>query len=183
MRATTTGPLSCRASPLTRRFDATSDLTLTLARGFKPGGYSAFTGRADLTTFDPQTTWGLEAAFSASPRNTNFSYTARAYAYRVKGYQIERSFAVPDTSTDEYLVVNADRARVLGFELESVWRAGHDVTVTLAASVSPRDARGLHRPVHRHQLLGQPGALRPGRQRRRTRGLPTPRPAFSPAPA
>ncbi|MES1167868.1 MAG: TonB-dependent receptor, partial [Oleiharenicola lentus] len=37
---------------------------------------------------------------------------------------------------DEYLVVNADRARVLGFELESGWKAGHDVTVTLAASLS-----------------------------------------------
>lgn len=121
---------------VTRRFDATTDLTVTLSRGFKPGGYSAFTSRADLTTFDPQTTWGLEAAFSASPRNTNFSYTARAYAYRVSGYQIERSFAVPAASTDEYLVVNADRARVLGFELESVWRPLRDVTATLAASVA-----------------------------------------------
>ena len=121
---------------VTRRFDATTDLSVTLARGFKPGGYSAFTGRADLTTFDPQTTWGLEAAFSASPQQGRFSYTARAYAYRVSGYQIERSFAVPAASTDEYLVVNADRARVLGFELESVWRPMRDVTVTLAASVS-----------------------------------------------
>ncbi len=121
---------------VTRRFDAATDLTVTLSRGFKPGGYSAFTGRADLTTFDPQTTWGVEAAFSAAPQKTDFSYTARAYAYRVSGYQIERSFAVPAASTDEYLVVNADRARVLGFEFESVWRPMRDVSVTLAASVS-----------------------------------------------
>ena len=121
---------------VTRRFDATTDLTVTLSRGFKPGGYSAFTDRADLTTFAPQTTWGLEVAFSASPRNTNFSYTARAYAYRVSGYQIERSFAVPSTFKNEYLVVNADRARVLGLEFESAWKPGRDVSVTLVASVS-----------------------------------------------
>jgi len=119
-----------------RRIDETTDFTLTLARGFKAGGYSAYTNRADLAGFGPQRTWSLEAVFSTTPRNSSLTYTARAYASRVNGYQIERSFAVPGSFTDEYLVVNADRARVLGFELESVWRAGHDITVTLAASVS-----------------------------------------------
>lgn len=121
---------------LTRRFDPTMDASLTLARGFKPGGYSAYTGFANLTKFDPQRTWGLEGSFTKSLRDNRLSLTARAYAYRVKGYQIERSFAVPDTATDEYLVVNADRARVLGLELETVWRPLRDLTVTLAASAS-----------------------------------------------
>jgi outer membrane receptor protein involved in Fe transport len=119
-----------------RKLDETTDFTLTLARGFKAGGYSAYTGRSDLAGFGPQRTWSLEAAFSTTPTGSPLTYTARAYTSRVSGYQIERSFAVPGSYTDEYLVVNADRARVLGFELESVWRAGHDVTVTLAASVS-----------------------------------------------
>lgn len=119
-----------------RRLGETADFTVTLARGFKAGGYSAYTSRTDLAGFGPQRTWSLEAAFSATPRATNLTYTARAYASRVRGYQIERSFAVPATSTDEYLVVNAGRARVLGVELESVWRAAPDLTVTLAASVS-----------------------------------------------
>jgi iron complex outermembrane receptor protein len=119
-----------------RRFGETMDFTLTLARGFKAGGYSAYTGRSELAGFGPQRTWSLEAAFSASPKDSPLTYTARAYVSRVDGYQIERSFAVPATATDEYLVVNADRARVLGLELESTWRAGRDVTVTLAASVS-----------------------------------------------
>jgi iron complex outermembrane receptor protein len=119
-----------------RRFGETADFTLTLARGFKAGGYSAYTGRSDLAGFGPQRTWSLEAAFSASPKESNLTYTARAYATRVSGYQVERSFAVPATATDEYLVVNAGRARVLGVELESVWRAAPDLTVTLAASVS-----------------------------------------------
>ena len=120
----------------TRRFDATTDLSFTLGGGFKPGGYSAFTGRADLTEFDPQRNWGGEVAYSASPRGLNFTYTARAYAYWVSGYQIERSFAVPAASTDEYLVVNADRARLLGLEIESVWHPVRNVNVTLALSLT-----------------------------------------------
>jgi iron complex outermembrane receptor protein len=119
-----------------RRFDETTDFTLTLGRGFKPGGYSAYTGRADLAGFGPESSWSLEAAVTAAPRDSNLSCTARAYVSRVSGYQIERSFAVPGATADEYLVVNASRARVLGVELESVWRAGHDISVTLAASVS-----------------------------------------------
>jgi iron complex outermembrane recepter protein len=118
-----------------RKLDETTDFTLTLARGFKAGGYSAYTGRADLAEFSPQHTWTVEAAFTTAPKDSALAYTARAYASQVKGYQIERSFAVPGSFTDEYLVVNAERARVLGFELESTWKAGHDVTVTLAASV------------------------------------------------
>jgi len=121
---------------VTRRFDATTDLSFTLGGGFKPGGYSAFTGRADLTQFDPQRNWGGEVAYSASPKGLNFTYTARAYAYWVSGYQIERSFAVPAASTDEYLVVNADRARLLGLELESVWHPVGNLNVTLAVSLT-----------------------------------------------
>jgi len=120
----------------TRRFDATTDLSFTFGGGFKPGGFSAFTSRADLTAFDPQRNWGGEVAYSASPRGLNLTYTARAYAYWVDGYQVERSFAVPAVATDEYLVVNADRARLLGFELESGWRPGRNVSVTLALSLT-----------------------------------------------
>ncbi|HWA26184.1 MAG TPA: TonB-dependent receptor [Lacunisphaera sp.] len=117
-----------------RKLDETTDFTVTLARGFKAGGYSAYTGRADLAGFGPQRSWTLEAAFTTAPKDSPLAYTARAYASRVSGYQIERSFAVPNSFTDEYLVVNADRARVLGLELEATWKPAADWTVTLAAS-------------------------------------------------
>ncbi|MFZ5496804.1 MAG: TonB-dependent receptor [Verrucomicrobiota bacterium] len=120
----------------TRKLDETTDLTFSLARGFKAGGYSAFTGRADLAGFGPQRAWTAEAAYRTTFKEANLACTARAYASRVTGYQIERSFAVPDSFADEYLVVNADEARVLGFELESAWTPAADWTVTLAASVS-----------------------------------------------
>lgn len=120
----------------TRQLTDATDLTLSLARGFKAGGYSAFTGRSDLAVFGPQRAWTAEAAYRANRKDLNLSYTTRAYASRVTGYQIERSFAVPNTFTDEYLVVNAREARVLGLELESAWSPATDWTLTLAASVS-----------------------------------------------
>lgn len=120
----------------TRTLDEATDLTFTLARGFKAGGFSAFTGRSDLAGFGPQRAWTAEAAYRTTLKESNLAYTVRAYASRVTGYQIERSFAVPGSFADEYLVVNADEARVLGFELESTWTPARDWTVTLAASVS-----------------------------------------------
>jgi len=120
----------------TRHVNASTDAVFTVARGFKAGGYSAYTGRADLAGYDPQRTWGVEAALSTSDPQSRWAFTARGYAYRVRGYQIERSFAVPNTGTDEYLVVNADRAEVLGLELESAWRPVADVTVRAVAGLT-----------------------------------------------
>jgi len=119
-----------------RHINATTELTLTLARGFKAGGYSAYTGRADLAGYDPQRTWGVEAALATAAPAAPWTCTTRAYAYRVQGYQIERSFAVPATSTDEYLVVNARRAQVLGFELETAWRPRADFSVRAMAGLT-----------------------------------------------
>lgn len=129
-----------------RQLDATTDLTFSVARGFKAGGYSAYTGRADLAGFGPQRAWTAEAAYRTTVKESNLAYTARAYASRVTGYQIERSFAVPNSFTDEYLVVNAAEARVLGFELETTWTPARDWTVTLAASLSRAELKEFTDP-------------------------------------
>ena len=120
----------------TRHLNSSTEAVFTLARGFKAGGYSAYTGRADLAGYDPQRTWGIEAALSTADQKAGWAFTSRAYAYRVSGYQIERSFAVPATASDEYLVVNAERAQVLGLELESSWRLGAEVTLRAVAGLT-----------------------------------------------
>lgn len=120
----------------TRRLNDTTEAVFTLARGFKAGGYSAYTSRADLAGYDPQRTWGIEAALTSADPRARWDVTARGYAYRVNGYQIERSFAVPNTGTDEYLVVNARRAQVLGLELESTWRPAADLAVRAVAGLT-----------------------------------------------
>jgi iron complex outermembrane receptor protein len=130
----------------TRQLTDATDVTLSLARGFKAGGYSAFTGRPDLAVFGPQRAWTVEAAYRANRKDLGLGYTARAYASRVTGYQIERSFAVPNSFADEYLVVNAREARVLGLELESEWSPAADWKLTLAASVTRAELRDFTDP-------------------------------------
>jgi iron complex outermembrane receptor protein len=120
----------------TRHLDSKTEVVFTVARGFKPGGYSAYTGIPTLARYEPQRTWGVEAALSSSNQNSSWTLTTRAYAYRVSGYQIERSFAVPNSSADEYLVVNANRAQVLGLEFESSWRPMAGITVRAVAGLT-----------------------------------------------
>ena len=119
-----------------RHLNRDADLSFTLARGFKAGGYSAYTGVASLAGYDPQRTWGLEAALSTTRAESKWTFTSRAYAYRVTGYQIERSFAVPSTSTDEYLVANAKRAQILGLELESSWHPAANLSLRAVAGLT-----------------------------------------------
>jgi hypothetical protein len=123
-----------------RTIDPSSSVTFTAAGGFKPGGYSGYTGRADLAEFGPQRNWGLEAAYhhghhDGPARPGTGHYLVRAYAMRVTGYQIERSFAVPNTQADEYLVVNAAEATVFGAELESGWWLAERLRLSLIGSV------------------------------------------------
>ena len=73
-----------------RQLDETTDFTLTLARGFKPGGYSGYTGRADLAGFGPQRTWSLDAAFCRA-------------AY---------SSTIPTTSPPEISVISVSTSRI-----------------------------------------------------------------------
>ncbi len=129
-----------------RHLNSTTDLSLTVSRGAKAGGYSAYTGVPSLSGYKPQSTWGVEAALSTAHPESKWAFTSRAYAYRVKGYQIERSFAVPTTSTDEYLVVNADRAQVLGLEVESSWHPMADVTVRAIAGLTDITLRDFTDP-------------------------------------
>lgn len=145
----------------TRQLADATDLTFSLARGFKAGGFSAYTGRADLARFLPERAVTAEAAFRTTAKEAGIAYTARVYTSRVTGYQIERSFAVPGSFTDEYLVVNAKEARVLGGELEAAWSPARDWTVTLAASVSRAELRNFTDPFTGTQYSGNQAPYAP----------------------
>ncbi len=99
---------------------AGTELFATAEAGYKPGGYSGFTANRALAAFGPERSWGGEAGASEGTRDGTFKTTLRAFGYQITGYQIERSFATHALS-DDYLVVNAPRARTLGAELELAW--------------------------------------------------------------
>ncbi len=106
------------------------DTTLfgTAGAGYKPGGFSTFTGNKALATFGPERTKTIEAGITHTLADKKLSVTARAFFYDITGYQIERSFATSSVA-DDYLVVNAPKARSWGGELEFAWKPLDGLTV------------------------------------------------------
>jgi iron complex outermembrane receptor protein len=96
----------------------------SVGAGYKPGGFSSFTGTPALAAFGPERTMAFEAGFTRESADHAYTATVRAFWYEIKGYQIERSFTFSD-----YLVVNAPRARSRGAELELTWRPTSSLTV------------------------------------------------------
>ncbi len=121
--------LNYTPEPKTRYFASAS-------AGYKPGGFSAYTGSASLAAFGPERTTAFE--IGATHDYGSITTTARVFYYAITGYQIERSFLTTAT-TSEYLVVNAARARSVGGELETEWRATRELT--LAAGVGATDVQ------------------------------------------
>ncbi|HWA85379.1 MAG TPA: TonB-dependent receptor [Opitutus sp.] len=110
--------------------DTTASAAISV--GTKPGGWSAFTGDPALAPFKSERTLAFEAGIDTDLAGKTVKLAARAFAYDIHDYQIERSF----TQTD-YLVVNAPRARSLGAEFEASW---HPVPAwTLAATLGVTD--------------------------------------------
>ncbi|HKB58373.1 MAG TPA: TonB-dependent receptor [Lacunisphaera sp.] len=101
--------------------DRSTRLFATLGTGCKPGGFSAFTGNRALSAFGPERTRTMEAGVTRATADQRLAATVRLFWYDITGYQIERSFAT-GAATDDYLVVNAPRARSRGAEIELTWK-------------------------------------------------------------
>jgi outer membrane receptor protein involved in Fe transport len=78
----------------------------------------------------------------------------RAFAYRISGYQIERSFATPGPG-DDYLVVNAPRAGSLGGELELRWRPAEGWEMGLDAGTTRVTLRDFRDPYTGERFDGR----------------------------
>lgn len=111
-----------------------------LGGGYKPGGYSAFTGNRTLAAFGPERARTFELGLTRSNQKRSMDLVARAFWYELSGYQIERSFAT-SAIADDYLVVNAARARSVGGEIELTWRPLPHWTVHAAAGFSQATLR------------------------------------------
>ena len=108
----------------------------TVGAGYKPGGFSAFTGNRALAAFGPERTKTFEAGVTHTSKDKSLAATFRVFYYDIDGYQIERSFKTSSLA-DDYLVVNAPRARSFGGELEFTWRPINGLT--LAADLGRTD--------------------------------------------
>jgi outer membrane receptor protein involved in Fe transport len=116
-----------------------------LGAGFKPGGYSAFTGNAGLAAFNPERTRTFEAGLTWENTGRKLQAVVRVFYYDITGYQIERSFAT-GAGVDDYLVVNAPHARSLGSEVELTWHAAAGLTCSFDLGVTQVTLREFRDP-------------------------------------
>lgn len=134
--------------------DAQTALFASVGAGFKPGGYSAFTGNQALAEFGPERTRVLEAGLTRASVDRRTSLTVRLFGYGITGYQIERSFATK-AAADDYLVVNAPKARSIGAELEWAWRPQENVAVLFDLGVTNVTLREFRDPYTGRNFSGR----------------------------
>lgn len=103
----------------------------SLSAGTKPGGLSAFTDSPELARFSAERTVAVEAGIDTPFAKKALVVAARAFAYAIRDYQLERSF----TPTD-YLVVNAPQARSVGGEIETTWNVVNGLTLDATLGVT-----------------------------------------------
>lgn len=125
----------------------------TAGAGFKPGGFSAFTANPALAAFRAERTTAFEAGVAREPAGGGVRLAARVFWQEITDYQIERSFAT-GADADDYLVVNAPRARANGAEVEATWRALPGLTVEGAAGVTRAILRRFTDPFTGRELSG-----------------------------
>ncbi len=122
----------------------------TMSAAMKPGGWSAYTGNATLAGFRAEKLTALEAGVDTSFAEKTLTLAARVFHYRIRDYQIERSFSATD-----YLVVNAPRARSTGAELEGSWHASPHLTFTAAFGLANVELRTFIDPFTGRDYSGR----------------------------
>lgn len=125
----------------------------TAGAGYKPGGFSAFTGNRALAAFGPERTRTAEIGATRASADGRYSATLRGFRYDITGYQIERSFATGAVA-DDYLVVNAPRARSVGGELEFAWRPVEGLTLAADVGITRATLREFVDPYAGRNLSG-----------------------------
>jgi outer membrane receptor protein involved in Fe transport len=126
----------------------------TVGAGYKPGGFSAFTGNRSLAAFGPERTKTFEAGVTHTSKDKSLAATVRVFYYDIDGYQIERSFATSSVA-DDYLVVNAPRARSLGGEIELSWKPLNGLTLAADLGVTHATLRKFTDPFKGDNLAGK----------------------------
>ncbi|MSU23803.1 MAG: TonB-dependent receptor [Opitutus sp.] len=128
---------------------AETTASASLSLGTKPGGWSAYTGNANLAAFKTEETTAFETGLDTSFARKTVTLAARAFVYAIRNYQIERSFNASD-----YLVVDAPRARAVGGELEATWRPIPEWTLTATLGVTQITLREFTDPFTKKSYAG-----------------------------
>jgi iron complex outermembrane receptor protein len=111
-------------------WDADRSLALTLQRGYRSGGSSYNIARSQVFAFDPEYTWNYELALRTQWLDRRLTLNANAYYIDWKDKQTTAFFGL---NSYDYQTVNAGRAHLYGFEVESGYRVseGFDAYASL----------------------------------------------------
>lgn len=116
---------------LSYALDNNTTASFTASQGAKPGGWSAYTGNANLAPFRQEKATDYEAGIDTMLADNKVRLATRIFYYDISNYQIERSFNASD-----YLVVNAPKARSFGGEVETTWRPVKELTVAATLGIT-----------------------------------------------
>lgn len=95
------------------RASENTTVSLSVTRGFKPGGFSAFADNAVNLAYAEEETWSFEAGLATAFPETRATLEATLFWTMTDDYQVER----PAGGT-EYIVANADEVETFGVELD-----------------------------------------------------------------
>ena len=109
---------------LRHQWNAHTESYLRLAEGYKPGGFSAYTGNADFIPFGKERVTSYEAGLKRLFPSLQLEGRINLFFYDIKDYQIERTF----TDTD-YYVINVPEAESAGGEIDLAWKPWKGVAV------------------------------------------------------
>jgi len=118
-----------------------SDLTtgfISLARGFKAGGFNPGPGVPDeRRQFDTETVWNLEVGMKSRWLDETLQMNAAVFYSDRQDQQIRTSFQlVPnDPASFVFFTDNADKGRTIGLEVDLRWLASEDFEYFLTAGL------------------------------------------------
>ena len=108
----------------------------SISRGIKSGGFTAYNtfNPAGLDPFLPEKLWAYEAGFKADFADDKVRLNGAIFYYDYKDQQVQSAAWVapagPGSPALVGKIVNAPKSEVYGGELELIWRATPELTIT-----------------------------------------------------
>jgi outer membrane receptor protein involved in Fe transport len=109
-------------------------LYASFSKGIKSGGFTAYNtlNPRGIDPFQPETLYAYEVGFKADLLDRTLRLNGAAYFYDYRDQQIQSAIFDPVSSAVVGKIVNAPESRIIGAELELLWRPTEQLTISQA---------------------------------------------------
>ncbi len=109
----------------------------SVSRGIKSGGFTAYNtlNPAAVDPFTPEQLWAYEIGFKSDWADNTVRLNGAAFYYDYTDQQVQSAIWTPVPPASSTLVgkiVNAPKSEIYGGELELIWKAARELTITQA---------------------------------------------------